>query len=167
MPLGELQPIAFAANCDFHIFFRLTDCIRQYSYVDISIAVSTDGGLITPIVQDADLKGLNGISKDVKDLAGRARQGKLKPAEYQGGTFTISNLGMFGVKSFSAIINPPQVSPVCPWNNFFFLQISLAATAGGYSGRWWHRITRDCGYSRRRRKPNLRECILHDGDVVM
>jgi len=92
----------------------LSDCIRQYSYVDISVAVSTDGGLITPIVQDADLKGLNRISKDVKELASRARQGTLQPNEYQGGTFTISNLGMFGVKSFSAIINPPQVQSQTP-----------------------------------------------------
>ncbi len=92
----------------------LSDCVRQYSYVDISVAVSTDGGLITPIVQDADLKGLNRISKDVKELASRARQGTLQPNEYQGGTFTISNLGMFGVKSFSAIINPPQVQAQTP-----------------------------------------------------
>lgn len=84
------------------------DSIRQYNYVDMSVAVSTDGGLITPIVQDADLKGLSAISADVKDLATRARHNKLAPHEYQGGTFTISNLGMFGVNNFSAIINPPQ-----------------------------------------------------------
>eukprot|EP00049_Salpingoeca_infusionum_P018092 m.355737 g.355737 ORF g.355737 m.355737 type:complete len:533 (+) comp17326_c0_seq1:160-1758(+) len=82
--------------------------IREYQTVDISVAVSTDGGLITPIVFDADLKGLVEISTDVKELANRARDGKLTPEEYQGGTFTISNLGMFGVNSFSAIINPPQ-----------------------------------------------------------
>jgi pyruvate dehydrogenase E2 component (dihydrolipoamide acetyltransferase) len=82
--------------------------IRQYNYVDVSVAVSTDTGLITPIVFDADKKGLSGISKDVKDLAAKARSGKLKPQEYQGGTFTISNLGMFGVNQFAAIINPPQ-----------------------------------------------------------
>eukprot|EP00808_Paulinella_micropora_P021081 g55866.t1 len=82
--------------------------IRQYNYVDISVAVSTPTGLITPIVRDADLKGLVDISADVRDLATRARENKLQPAEYQGGTFTISNLGMFGVKNFSAIINPPQ-----------------------------------------------------------
>lgn len=82
--------------------------IRQYNYVDISIAVSTESGLITPIIKDADKKGLLGISNGVKDLATRARDGKLRPEEFQGGTFTISNLGMFGVSQFSAIINPPQ-----------------------------------------------------------
>jgi len=82
--------------------------IRQYNTVDISVAVSTPNGLITPIVFDADAKGLAEISADVKSLAARAREGGLAPAEFQGGTFTISNLGMFGVKSFSAIINPPQ-----------------------------------------------------------
>jgi len=84
--------------------------VRQYDYVDVSVAVSTDGGLITPIVRDADIKGLATISSNVKDLATRARANKLQPQEYQGGTFTISNLGMFGVKNFSAIINPPQAA---------------------------------------------------------
>ena len=65
-------------------------------------------GLITPIVTDADMKGLTSISQEVKDLAGKARDGKLLPHEYQGGTFSISNLGMFGISSFAAIINPPQ-----------------------------------------------------------
>jgi len=82
--------------------------IRQYKSVDMSIAVSTDQGLITPIVFDAQGKGLAGIASDVKDLASRARDGKLKPEEFMGGTFTISNLGMFGVSHFSAVINPPQ-----------------------------------------------------------
>jgi len=82
--------------------------IREYKYVDISVAVSTDTGLITPIVKDADIKGLSAISREVRDLATRARQNKLQPHEFQGGTFTISNLGMFGVSHFCAIINPPQ-----------------------------------------------------------
>lgn len=82
--------------------------IRQYQTVDISVAVSTDTGLITPIVFQAEKKGLVDISNDVKTLAAKARDGKLKPQEFQGGTFTISNLGMFGVKNFAAIINPPQ-----------------------------------------------------------
>ncbi|MES1915333.1 MAG: hypothetical protein MHM6MM_007302 [Cercozoa sp. M6MM] len=86
------------------------DSVREYDYVDISVAVQTDTGLITPIVKDADLAGLTHISKSVKDLAGRARDNKLAPEEFQGGTFTISNLGMFGVKQFSAIINPPQAA---------------------------------------------------------
>ncbi|GJL84818.1 MAG: acetyltransferase component of pyruvate dehydrogenase complex [Micavibrio sp.] len=82
--------------------------ILQYEQADISVAVSTPNGLITPIVRGADDKGMREISDEVKDLAGRAREGKLKPEEFQGGTFTVSNLGMFGIKEFAAIINPPQ-----------------------------------------------------------
>ncbi|XP_078490248.1 dihydrolipoyllysine-residue acetyltransferase component of pyruvate dehydrogenase complex, mitochondrial [Ciona intestinalis] len=82
--------------------------IRQHNTVDMSIAVSTDTGLITPIVFDANTKGLASISQDVVALAAKAREGKLQPNEFMGGTFTLSNLGMFGVKHFSAIINPPQ-----------------------------------------------------------
>eukprot|EP00899_Mesostigma_viride_P014009 jgi/Mesvir1/22609/Mv14055-RA.1 len=84
------------------------DFIRQYSAADISIAVQTDAGLMVPIVKDAEKKGLAGISAEVKALAEKARANKLKPQEYEGGTFTISNLGMFGVKQFAAIVNPPQ-----------------------------------------------------------
>jgi pyruvate dehydrogenase E2 component (dihydrolipoamide acetyltransferase) len=84
------------------------EAIHQHHNVDISVAVATEGGLITPIVQDADSKGLVAISGQIKDLAARAREGKLKPAEFQGGGFTISNLGMYGTSNFSAIINPPQ-----------------------------------------------------------
>ena len=72
--------------------------------------MATDGGLITPIVKGADGKGLSAIAADVKDLAGRARTGKLKPEEFQGGSFTISNLGMFGIGEFQAVINPPQAA---------------------------------------------------------
>ncbi|KAM9217024.1 dihydrolipoyllysine-residue acetyltransferase component of pyruvate dehydrogenase complex, mitochondrial [Leptosomus discolor] len=82
--------------------------IRQNHVVDVSVAVSTPAGLITPIVFNAHIKGLASISKDVVSLATRAREGKLQPHEFQGGTFTISNLGMYGIKNFSAIINPPQ-----------------------------------------------------------
>ncbi len=84
------------------------DAILLYDRVDVSVAVATDGGLITPIIRDADTKGLATIATEMKDLAARARQGELKPEEYQGGGFTISNLGMFGVQHFGAIINPPQ-----------------------------------------------------------
>ncbi len=84
------------------------DEMVQYGAVDISVAVATDRGLITPIVRNADLKGVAQISIEMKDLAGRAKTGKLKLDEFQGGGFTISNLGMFGVKEFAAIINPPQ-----------------------------------------------------------
>ncbi|KAM7397982.1 hypothetical protein PAMA_006047 [Pampus argenteus] len=82
--------------------------IRQNHVVDLSVAVSTASGLITPIVFNAHTKGLAAISTDVSALAAKARDGKLQPHEFQGGTFTISNLGMFGIKNFSAIINPPQ-----------------------------------------------------------
>jgi pyruvate dehydrogenase E2 component (dihydrolipoamide acetyltransferase) len=84
------------------------DAIIQYHDVDISIAVSIPDGLITPIIRKADQKGLAAISSEMKDLAARAKSGKLKPEEFQGGGFSISNMGMFGVKDFSAIINPPQ-----------------------------------------------------------
>ncbi|CAN9501311.1 unnamed protein product [Ophioblennius macclurei] len=86
----------------------LDTVIRQNHVVDVSVAVSTANGLITPIVFNAHTKGLAAISGDVSALAAKARDGKLQPHEFQGGTFTISNLGMFGVKNFSAIINPPQ-----------------------------------------------------------
>ncbi len=84
------------------------DEMVQYGAVDISVAVATDRGLITPIVRNADMKGLAQIATEMKDLAARAKAGKLKLEEFQGGGFTISNLGMFGVKDFAAIINPPQ-----------------------------------------------------------
>jgi pyruvate dehydrogenase E2 component (dihydrolipoamide acetyltransferase) len=84
------------------------DEMIQYGAVDISVAVATDRGLITPIVRSADMKGLAQIASEMKDLAARAKVGKLKLDEFQGGGFTISNLGMFGIDSFSAIINPPQ-----------------------------------------------------------
>ncbi len=82
--------------------------IKVFRSADISIAVSVEGGLITPIIFNADGKGLEQISKEMHELAERARDGKLSPEEYTGGTFSISNLGMYGVKSFDAVINPPQ-----------------------------------------------------------
>jgi pyruvate dehydrogenase E2 component (dihydrolipoamide acetyltransferase) len=82
--------------------------IRKWATVDVAVAVALDGGLITPVVRDADRKGLAAISNEVKDLAARARAGKLMPEEYQGGSFSVSNLGMYGIPQFDAIINPPQ-----------------------------------------------------------
>ncbi|HEU4838382.1 MAG TPA: pyruvate dehydrogenase complex dihydrolipoamide acetyltransferase [Micavibrio sp.] len=82
--------------------------VLQFKHADISVAVATPNGLMTPIVKKAEEKGLAAISGEVKDLAKRARDGKLKPEEFQGGTFTVSNLGMFGITNFQAIINPPQ-----------------------------------------------------------
>lgn len=84
------------------------EAVRQYVHSDISVAVSTPNGLITPIVKAAETKGLKEISAEIKDMAGRAREGKLKPEEFQGGTFSVSNLGMYGIAEFGAIINPPQ-----------------------------------------------------------
>jgi pyruvate dehydrogenase E2 component (dihydrolipoamide acetyltransferase) len=84
------------------------DGLLMWDNVDVSVAVAIPGGLITPIVRNADAKGLAQISNEMKDLAGRAKDGKLKPEEFQGGTFSISNLGMFGIKEFGAVINPPQ-----------------------------------------------------------
>jgi len=82
--------------------------IRQHNTVDMSVAVDTGNGLITPIIKNAESKGLAEISETVKELAARAKAGKLQPQEFQGGSFTISNLGMFGISQFTAIINPPQ-----------------------------------------------------------
>lgn len=84
------------------------DFIRLYKNVNMSIAVQTDHGLMVPVVNNTNLKGLEEIASEIKDLAARARENKIKPTELSGGTFTISNLGMFGVNNFSAIINPPQ-----------------------------------------------------------
>jgi pyruvate dehydrogenase E2 component (dihydrolipoamide acetyltransferase) len=87
-----------------------TDTVSPQSSIDVSVAVATPTGLITPIVFSTDALGLSEISRRVADLAGRARDGKLQPHEYQGGTFSISNLGMYGISSFSAVINPPQAA---------------------------------------------------------
>jgi pyruvate dehydrogenase E2 component (dihydrolipoamide acetyltransferase) len=84
------------------------EAILQYNNVDVSVAVAIDGGLITPIVKNADQKTVVTISNEMKDLAVRAKAGKLAPEEFQGGGFSVSNLGMFGVKQFAAIVNPPQ-----------------------------------------------------------
>ena len=86
------------------------EALRWYQTVDVSVAVAIPDGLITPIVKNADAKGLAAISNEMKDLAGRARDGKLAPHEYEGGTFSISNLGMYGIREFSAVINPPQAA---------------------------------------------------------
>jgi pyruvate dehydrogenase E2 component (dihydrolipoamide acetyltransferase) len=84
------------------------DKIYKYKTADISVAVAIPDGLITPIIRSAEQKGLSTISAEMKDLAGRAKDGKLKPEEFQGGSFSVSNLGMFGVREFAAVINPPQ-----------------------------------------------------------
>ena len=92
-----------AANATF-----TDEAILLHKHADIGVAVAIDGGLITPIVWKAEEKGLKQISAEVKDMAGRAKTRKLKPEEYQGGTFSVSNLGMFGIKSFASIVNQPH-----------------------------------------------------------
>lgn len=84
------------------------DCLIKYNNVDVAIAVAIEGGLITPIIRNADQKSLSTLSNEMKSLAKRAKSGGLKPEEFQGGGFSISNLGMFGIKNFQAIVNPPQ-----------------------------------------------------------
>lgn len=94
-----------AMNCMWQ-----NEIVKPLTTIDISIAVATDSGLITPIVKEADTLGIDEIASTVKELAARARQGKLKPHEFEGGCFSISNLGMFGISQFSAVINPPQAA---------------------------------------------------------
>jgi pyruvate dehydrogenase E2 component (dihydrolipoamide acetyltransferase) len=94
------MPVANASYTD--------DAILRWNVVDIAVATALDGGLITPIIKNADQKRVPQIAAEMKDLSARARAGKLKLAEFQGGTFSISNLGMYGVREFTAVINPPQ-----------------------------------------------------------
>jgi len=101
--LGKALILAPDANVSF-----AGDNLISYSRADIAVAVSIPGGLITPIVTGADIKSISAIQKDMADLAARAKAGKLAPHEYQGGTASLSNLGMFGIKQFEAVINPPQ-----------------------------------------------------------
>jgi pyruvate dehydrogenase E2 component (dihydrolipoamide acetyltransferase) len=92
-----------AANVSF-----AEDAIRFYERVDLSVAVATEGGLVTPIVRDADRKGLAQLAVETKELVALARAGKLRPEQFQGGTFTVSNLGMYGIETVYPILNPPQ-----------------------------------------------------------
>jgi pyruvate dehydrogenase E2 component (dihydrolipoamide acetyltransferase) len=84
------------------------DVLRRFARADVSVAVAIPGGLITPVIRDAASKRLSMIATEMKDLAARAKDGKLQPPEYTGGTASISNLGMFGIKQFDAVINPPE-----------------------------------------------------------
>lgn len=86
------------------------DAIEFHAGADVSVAVATDGGLVTPIVRDADVKPLSAIATEIVELAGRAKINRLKPEEFTGGSITVSNLGMYGIKQFAAIINPPQAA---------------------------------------------------------
>lgn len=91
------------ANCSW-----TDEAILYYQTADVCVAVATPNGLVTPVIRNADGKGLAALSNEIRTLGARAKDGKLMPEEYQGGTFTVSNLGMFGIREFSAIINPPQ-----------------------------------------------------------
>jgi pyruvate dehydrogenase E2 component (dihydrolipoamide acetyltransferase) len=84
--------------------------VRYYEHADIGVAVATENGLITPVIRAADVKSLIDIAGEVRELAGRARERKLKPEEYLGATFSVSNLGMFGIDEFTAVINPPEAA---------------------------------------------------------
>jgi pyruvate dehydrogenase E2 component (dihydrolipoamide acetyltransferase) len=99
------QALLQVPNCNVQF---TGDTLLKFGRADISVAVSIPGGLITPIIVDAGNKALSAISSEMKDLAERARDGKLQPHEYQGGTASLSNMGMYGIKQFEAIINPPQ-----------------------------------------------------------
>ncbi|PJZ85870.1 pyruvate dehydrogenase complex dihydrolipoamide acetyltransferase [Leptospira harrisiae] len=109
--LNDIVVKATAAALRFHPKVNASfqgDSILQFGRVDVGIAVSLDGGLLTPVIRSADKKSILEISKEVKELAKRARERKLKPEEFSGGTFTISNLGMYGISRFTAIINEPE-----------------------------------------------------------
>jgi pyruvate dehydrogenase E2 component (dihydrolipoamide acetyltransferase) len=106
------------------------DNLLKYSRADISVAVSIPGGLITPIIAAADTKTISAISTEMKDLAARAKDGKLQPHEYQGGTASISNMGMYGIKAFDAVINPPQ-GMIMPYVINDSLQIATVMSATG------------------------------------
>ena len=93
-------------------FNSSTNSLIRFKTIDIAVAVSIEAGLITPIVRHADYKNLGQLSQEVRQLAARAREGKLSREEYTGGSFTISNLGMYGISEFVAIINPPQAAIV-------------------------------------------------------
>jgi pyruvate dehydrogenase E2 component (dihydrolipoamide acetyltransferase) len=99
--------LALEAVPDANVSFA-GDSLRKFPTADISVAVAIPGGLITPVIRDAGGKRLSRIAAEMKDLATRAKDGKLKPEEYQGGTASLSNLGMYGIKQFDAVINPPE-----------------------------------------------------------
>lgn len=115
------------------------DSIRQYNTVDVSVAVATPNGLITPIVTGVEARGLESISAKVKELAKKARENKLKPEEYQGGTISISNMGMnAAVDNFTAVINPPQSAILAVGTT---KKVAIPAGEDGSSVEWDDQIT--------------------------
>jgi pyruvate dehydrogenase E2 component (dihydrolipoamide acetyltransferase) len=105
----KAMALALVAVPDANVSWTESAMVR-HRHADVGVAVSIPGGLITPIIRKAEQKSLSAISNEMKDMAGRARSRKLKPEEYQGGTTAVSNLGMFGVKDFAAVINPPHAT---------------------------------------------------------
>ncbi len=118
------------------------DAITRYGDVHVGVAVALPGGLITPVVRNADEKGLSAISTEVRDLAGRARDGKLEAREYQGSTFTISNLGMMGIEHFTAILNPPEACILAVGS----MQQEPVVVGGAVVPRWQMRVTLTCDH---------------------
>lgn len=121
------------------------DKIRMFHSADISIAVQTDQGLITPIVKEADRKGLKEISEDVKELARKAKENTLAPEEFMGGTFTISNLGMFGINNFSAIVNPPQAAILAVGSSETRV-VPDATAESGFTSKTYMSVTLSCDH---------------------
>ncbi|KAJ3137003.1 hypothetical protein HK100_001070, partial [Physocladia obscura] len=119
--------------------------IREYQTSDIAVAVATETGLITPIVTGAESRGLSSISNTVKSLAEKARDGKLQPHEYQGGSFTISNLGMFGIQEFTAIINPPH-SAILAVGGVSEKLVVDSANAKGFRAQKVFNVTLSCDH---------------------
>jgi pyruvate dehydrogenase E2 component (dihydrolipoamide acetyltransferase) len=118
------------------------DAITRFGSVDVGIAVALDGGLITPVIRQADTKGLAAIGEEARELAGRARDGKLKADEYQGATFTISNLGMMDIEHFTAILNPPGACILAVGG----MQQEPVVVGGELSVGWRMRVTLTCDH---------------------
>ncbi|MEQ1500735.1 MAG: dihydrolipoamide acetyltransferase family protein [Myxococcota bacterium] len=116
--------------------------IVRHGRVDIGIAVAMEDGLITPVVRDADHKSLTQVAGEIRELAGRARVGKLQPDEYTGSTFTISNLGMFGIEQFTAIINPPESAILAVGA----MEQVPVAVDGGFEPGWRMKVTMTCDH---------------------
>ncbi len=117
--------------------------IREFHTCDVSVAVDTGSGLITPIVTGAESRGLADISETVKELAGRAKEGRLQPHEFQGGTITVSNLGMFGIEHFTAIINPPQSCILAIGGT---VRRAVPTADGGVQGKNFMKVTLSCDH---------------------
>lgn len=118
------------------------DAITRHGRVHVGVAVALDEGLITPVVRDADTRGLRALTAEIKDLADRARARSLKPEEYQGSTFTVSNLGMMEIEHFTAILNPPEAAILAVGS----LQQEVVVRDGQVATRWRMRVTMTCDH---------------------